>query len=672
MLLGLDTSIYVGNGNEHVFMLEKYGLEISKMKLQEVQTCKCSPQVHIPFSTCWSDDNLIAMATDRGIYTVEGRWRARNIFVRNPLAMTLVLLVCVFHWGHATDITSNVFGRALEGIPAAFGDFNSDEYPDLFVINKHSFEILLGRDSEPLILKSPGSKLKCEFDTSVTSVVPGDFDGDAIMDVLVTLSRPKSGLSCESQHVQEVKVLWGSGDAIECGAKWAEPLYMCGQPLAMDWNEDMIIDLFGFVNNSMTFWVFNTNRTFPVVKTVENSANPTSPLRIPHSHAFIDLNSDYNPDLFVTTNDGFIVWFKDPNQKEGFKLSNEIAKFPKDLAHTGQSIFLDTELKGKLDHILPACYDIQCANSSIFVYVNKRWLNLRVNFHDKSNNVWGFVPPGSTIEHYSITLHAGDYNMDGFPDLLATLQSGSRKKTFLLMNEQCVADCSDYSRTFTIAWDKLSPNNENTSMGVFYDFMQDGKLDIIFVGKNITAFKNNLDYDANFIKVMVITGRKDQTQRIIPDPTGRRNRTYGTNLPGPLITYNATDLDDEPRASVSGQLSQSAYLSLNLPYTLFGLGRTPNFVDELRVGVYGKSKKWSQIIPNSQMVVIPIPLQDPSHWMVRLFVTPSKLILQSFIALLGTCILLTLIIAVLWWKEKREDRRESRQEVHRFNYSGLG
>uniref|UniRef100_A0A146LKX2 T-cell immunomodulatory protein n=1 Tax=Lygus hesperus TaxID=30085 RepID=A0A146LKX2_LYGHE len=647
------------------------------MKLQEVQTCKCTPQVQIPFSTCWSDDNLLAMATEKGIYTVEGRWRARNIFVRNPLAMTLILLVCVLHWGHATDITSTVFGKPLEGIPAAFGDFNSDEYPDLFVIKDNTFEILLGRDSEPLIQKSPGDKLKCKFDAMVTSIVPGDYDGDAIMDVLVTLSRPVSGLSCEEKHVQEIKVLWGSGDSIECGAKWDKPLYMCGQPLAMDWNEDMIIDLFGSVNNTRAFWVFNTNRTFPAIKHMTSGnrePDDGKQLRIPHSHAFIDLNSDYNPDMFVTTNEGFEVWLKDPNDVEGFAFSRQTTLFPNGLAFKGQSIFLDTELKGKLDHILPACYDIACTNSSMFVYVNNRWLNLRVNFHDKSNDVWGFVPPTTaSIIHSTITLHAGDYNMDGFPDILATLQSGNRKKTFLLMNEQCVADCSQYSRTFTIAWDKLSPNNNNTNMGVFYDFMQDGKLDIIFVNdKNITAFKNNLDYDANFIKVMVITGRKDQAQRIIPDPTGRRNRTYGTNLPGPLTSYNATDLDDEPRASVSAQLSQSAYLSLHLPYTLFGLGRTPNFVDELRVGVYGKSKKWSQIIPNSQMVVIPIPLQDPTHWMVRLFVTPSKLIIQSFVALLGTCMLLTLIIAVLWWKERREDRRESRQEVHRFNYSGLG
>jgi hypothetical protein len=33
------------------------------------------------------------------------------------------------------------------------------------------------------------------------------------------------------------------------------------------------------------------------------------------------------------------------------------------------------------------------------------------------------------------------------------------------------------------------------------------------------------------------------------------------------------------------QLSQSAYMPLQLPYSVFGLGQTPNFVDTLEVGI---------------------------------------------------------------------------------------
>ena len=37
--------------------------------------------------------------------------------------------------------------------------------------------------------------------------------------------------------------------------------------------------------------------------------------------------------------------------------------------------------------------------------------------------------------------------------------------------------------------------------------------------------------------------------------------------------------------SPGSQLSQSAYLPLQLPYSVFGLGQTPNFIDKLEVGI---------------------------------------------------------------------------------------
>jgi len=37
--------------------------------------------------------------------------------------------------------------------------------------------------------------------------------------------------------------------------------------------------------------------------------------------------------------------------------------------------------------------------------------------------------------------------------------------------------------------------------------------------------------------------------------------------------------------SEGGQLSQSAHFALQLPYVMFGLGQTPNFVDEVGVGI---------------------------------------------------------------------------------------
>jgi integrin alpha FG-GAP repeat containing protein 1 len=57
-------------------------------------------------------------------------------------------------------------------------------------------------------------------------------------------------------------------------------------------------------------------------------------------------------------------------------------------------------------------------------------------------------------------------------------------------------------------------------------------------------------------------------------------------------------------------------MSLQLPYIIFGLGSTPNFVEQLTVGILITAKTdqsqytkvWrQQIIPNSQLVINPSP-----------------------------------------------------------------
>lgn len=102
----------------------------------------------------------------------------------NLQLVLLTLLLCSL--SKCSDITNIVFGSVRDGMPAAFGDFNSDELTDVFVLrnNRKTVEVLLAAEEEPLL--RPNSLL-CNFTESVTSVVPGDFDGDAFMDILGNL-----------------------------------------------------------------------------------------------------------------------------------------------------------------------------------------------------------------------------------------------------------------------------------------------------------------------------------------------------------------------------------------------------------------------------------------------------------------------------------------------------
>ncbi|VDO52974.1 unnamed protein product [Brugia timori] len=104
------------------------------------------------------------------------------------------------------------------------------------------------------------------------------------------------------------------------------------------------------------------------------------------------------------------------------------------------------------------------------------------------------------------------------------------------------------------------------------------------------------------------------------------------------------------------QMPQTTHRALHTPFALFGLGRSPNFVDydfvlsfcncakdmklmqsfAVHIGSprvplagslhYGNQHYYlKQIVPNSRLIVVP-PKGDGVHWQSRLYLTPSQLI----------------------------------------------
>ncbi|XP_066247870.1 T-cell immunomodulatory protein [Euwallacea similis] len=604
---------------------------------------------------------------------MEVKWKEVYLFVIFTLPWNI----------YGSDITHLAFGGFTDGMPAAFGDFNSDELTDVFVIlnNSKTLEILLAHEEEPL-LRPAKNRLKCTFSNSlITSVVPGDFDGDAMMDVMVTTTFKRTEEDTEDISLTNVYIMWGGADQLNCTTDEDKPLIqMIGQPLAMDYDQNMIIDLFGQDKEKRRmFWVFNKDRTPPQTIPMEDN-HSREELHRPHAHAFLDLNYDFMADLFITTPNHFEVWLG--REHEPKFIYNDTIKHPENSKIVGQSLFIDVELKGTMDLVTPVCTEKDrngnCQAAALMGYADGHWNDLQVNFKDDSGNFWRFYLKEGSRYTNVITLRSGDFNMDGYPDILATLsqEGDDHPQSFLLENVACPTGCGKFKRSYAIKWNALSPFRNGTAMAAFFDFYQDGILDCIVVTYNgkqyqAGAFRNSLDYDANFIKVMVLTGLTNKNNQMINGRVGKKRRTYGTNLPGPSISYKTTTQEGNLRHGVSAQLPQSAHFSLNLPYTIFGLGRTPNFVDSVTVGLSNYSKFWTQIIPNSQMVVIPWPVPQPWKWKAQLFVTPSKLILMSVAALTAVCGMITVIIGVLHWKERQEDKKERMSESHRFHFDAM-
>jgi integrin alpha FG-GAP repeat containing protein 1 len=132
-----------------------------------------------------------------------------------------------------------------------------------------------------------------------------------------------------------------------------------------------------------------------------------------------------------------------------------------------------------------------------------------------------------------------------------------------------------------------------------------------------------------------------------------------------------------PRVSTQCQLPQSSHRVFNSPFVLFGLGRSPNFVDNLILGSprwpsVEKNQRYNlpQIVPNSRIVVVP-PERDGTTWQSRLYITPSQLIIQSILVQVCVCIVLSCLAIGLHLKEQHADKIERLQQSHRFHFNAL-
>lgn len=254
----------------------------------------------------------------------------------------------------------------------------------------------------------------------------------------------------------------------------------------------------------------------------------------------------------------------------------------------GQPLFIDLERNGKLIHLIPFCSAKDCKSNWGLFASNKdqrKFHQLLLGPITHEGSSWKFVPPIHTEEiiitssngtkadeeyeqvyndsqdtingienlyHRSLIIQSGDYNLDGYPDLIVVLESKDllkRRKAVVFENVPCAQSDNPcpFTRTFQPNF-KFLEKYENVTAVSFFDLKENGMLDVILVQETtvikyttengtheeqhyeVRAFETSSNVDSYFIKVMVLSGKPCP---ICEDP----DVSYGNLITGAQIQY---------------------------------------------------------------------------------------------------------------------------------------
>ncbi|RHZ82632.1 hypothetical protein Glove_106g45 [Diversispora epigaea] len=615
----------------------------------------------------------------------------------------------------------------INGTIVAFGDFNSDKYTDLIVLSADQTTIsiyLWDHDSYKYELE-PLLNITISTDESnpgflITNVLPGDYNYDGYLDLLIMGQEGPTDQNAKNKP-NYMRVYMGYSNNTFNSNYYTVPEATVQQPIPLDYYGTMKVDLLGhsFDNSShISVWknVFNeTNSTlFEVVpmsiNTTDTTTIPNCTLADPHSNAFIDFNGDCLADLFLTCNDSssltYQIW---TNTKGEFQFSRS-GDLPKG---TGQISFADIDGDGAIDMLFPVCpadgstckihvaYNIQislcgssdtnCRSSQDLCIADD---NFYFNLTDSDSNdayvildLSSQLPEGEKILTLDtdfkgtlpVPIRVGDYNLDGYPDLLVVTYSSSSSHVTLLESYLCTisycyqAAVTAKRREFKQVSDGASALSDisDAKSATFYDLDEDGTLDILVLksdsgsARKIQMIANNYFVDAFFLKALMLNGVAEK-------------QGYGVSYSGASYKFTVLDTSGESRANQIAQYPQSAYHALITPYSLFGLGRTNNYIELFFAGSTRNQTShyttYSGVIPNSQLIIIPYQppgVYDTSTWSLELYIHPGVWVPWVLLVLVISTIVMGIIIGILYWLEKKEDRAQRRLYMHGLNFQAL-
>ncbi|KAJ2496608.1 hypothetical protein GGH96_005712 [Coemansia sp. RSA 1972] len=591
----------------------------------------------------------------------------------------------------------------MRGTPAAFGDFYGTQQTDLFVISadQQTVELWEWQTSKNFAHKK-SADIRVEG-MQISNVVVGDFDMDGHLDVLVQALA----------KTEQVSMLVYLGDGTNGFTAAGElPSANSALPFAFDYGGTGRTDFLGVSwdhksnDSAPPTWVW-TNKAdgtkqeerdaqdlfeLQPFMSSESSTKMCQPAS-PHSSAFVDLDGDCLADLFIVCqgNEEYQIWL---NSDSGFVYS-QTGKLP---SSAGPVSFADMNADGSLDMVIPILGKPQIQ----IVYNEQRPLCVGARKQEgcrkfkhicEGDKEFSFsvadahVVDISDMWHNEVLLdkiddfegqaappfvRIGDFNLDGYPDMAIVTKKGKESRLRLLKSEPCDACKAGKNklldrRSYASVTDGVAALEQFSRVQdvAFFDVDGTGTLDLLiyFIDKagkkRASCVYNNFFTDAFFIKAMACPSDKV--------------RSYSAFLPGPSFKYLLVSDTGKKHVAQSAQAPQTAYRALFTPYTVIGIGRTNNYIEDFSVGSTSALghhvKSFEGLIPNSQVVVFPV--NTTSDWRLELYMNRSESTPYILATLLSAMGVLAITVFVLSTLERKADMREKQRALHAINFDAL-
>ncbi|TYJ56963.1 hypothetical protein B9479_002242 [Cryptococcus floricola] len=647
----------------------------------------------------------------------------------------------------------------LDGRVAAVGDWNGDSKLDLFTLSND------GKTVQVYLWDKDKFKYKLShtlaLSSTISNIVPGDFNHDGHLDLLLMYDKSADGgwWGGKTERLGMDVHLGGGPNGGFQPESWSLPISTPAQPIVFDADGSLRPSLLGYhpteSSDGIVTWK-NNGTGFSLETPPLRPIDQVCSLANPHSSAFIDIDGDCLPDLVLhctrTTGDSLQIWLN--RADAGYVLSRNYNLPP----GSGPITFADMNRDGSIDIVFATCSQTSSSTGlgsdcQINIAYNKQvplcsteasqwiqegvlkcrgWGDMCISdekfefaFDDHEPNFIS-VPIASLSQSTSklgLLLHApgkpslpsplrpGDYNVDGFPDLLFVMSTDKGTQVQILESIACgknVAGCGKgIARGWRLGsgkdWEDLE-EIEDAIGASWLDLDEDaskslGSLDIMVQrsGKQdkekVTFVQNNFYHDAFFLKTEVLNGVC--SGKCEPSAGGKSYSPLGVSYSG--ATYKLTVLDTVGNrvAQQVAQLPQTGYQALQTPYAFFGLGRTNNYIEKLFIGASllppNHITYLDSLIPNSQVLINPpypsaseeesgerktLELQSPvkarsTEWKSQLYLKPGDWVPWVGAAVLGTVLVLGTVVLGLNEKEKKEDEVERQRALHAINFQAL-